>query len=280
MGVEIEDMDLKAIWLGVDKWLSEPGIGQTLVIAVLIYFLGGVIIRIVRKVVYKTVHRTSHDDMLARFASMLTSQLLRLILIIAVLGTMGVDTTSLAAMIGGAGVAIGFALRDTLGNLAAGILLIMHRPFNEGDLIEAAGEIGIVDEISIASTKMSTLDNKAVVIPNGLLSAGIITNYSRKDTRRVDLSAGIGYGDDIDKARSILEDLLAKHPLVLSDPAPQVAVSELADSSVNFVVRPWCKTTDYWIVNFEVTEQIKKAFDAAGVSIPFPQQDVHMHQVA
>ena len=271
---------LKGLWDRIDTWMAEPGIGQTLVIAALIYFFGGIIIRILKGVVYRTALRTSKDETLARFIAMITHQGLRLVLIIAVLGTMGVDTTSLAAMIGGAGVAIGFALRDTLGNLAAGILLIIHRPFDEGDLIEAAGEIGIVDEITIASTKMSTLDNRALIIPNGVLSSGIIMNYSRHDTRRVDLVAGIGYGDDIDKARGILEDILANHELVLAEPAPVVAVNALADSSVNFIVRPWCKSEHYWDVYNGVTEQIKKRFDQAGVSIPFPQQDVHMHQVA
>ena len=273
-------MDLKAIWQTIYDYFAGPGLGQTILIALLIYIFGGFVIRFVRTIIYRTVMKTSHDDTLARFVSMIAHQLLRVILIIAILGTMGVDTTSLAAMLGGAGVALGFALRDTLGNLAAGILLIVHRPFNEGDVIEAAGVVGKVEQITIASTKLSTPDNKSLVIPNGLLSSGIITNFSRKDTRRVDLVAGIGYDDDIDKARGILDDILAQHPLVLADPAPLVAVSELADSSVNFLVRPWCKTEDYWTVSFEVTEQIKKRFDEAGVSIPFPQQDVHMHQVA
>ena len=271
---------LKELWDKINTWMTEPGIGQTLVIAALIFLFGGMIIGIVKKVIYKAALRASKDETLAHFIAVVAHNLMRLILLVAVLGTMGVDTTSLAAMLGGAGVALGFALKETLGNLASGMLLIMHRPFNEGDLVEAAGVLGTVEEISISSTKLTTPDNKALVIPNGVLASGIITNYSAKDMRRVDLVAGIGYEDDIDKAQKILEDICSSHPKVLDDPATTIRVSELADSSVNFVVRPWCKSDDYWAVYFDVTEQIKKRFDDAGVSIPYPQQDVHMHQVA
>ena len=271
---------LKELWLVFDSWLNTAGIGQTIVIGLIIYFAGSAVIRVLRTIVRKTVLKTSNDETLARFASGVAFQLMRVILVVVVLGTLGVDTTSLAAAIGGLGVALGFALKDTIGNLAAGILLILHRPFDEGDFIEAGGEMGTVEEITISSTRLSTGDNKALMIPNGMLATGVITNYSQKDIRRVDLAAGIGYEDDIDKAKGILEDIVKSHELVLEDPAPVVELNELADSSVNFVVRPWCKTGDYWRVYFDVTEQIKKRFDEAGVSIPYPQQDVHMHQVA
>jgi small conductance mechanosensitive channel len=271
---------LRALWEKLNGWITEPGIGQTLVIAAIIFFFGGMIIRLVKGIVYRAAVKTSKDETLARFIAAVVNQMLRLVLLIVILGTMGIDTTSLAAMLGGAGVALGFALRDTLGNLAAGILLIINRPFNEGDLIEAAGAVGVVEEIEISSTKIITGDNKVVIIPNGALASGIVTNYTKKDTRRVDLVAGIGYGDDTDKAQKILEDILSSHALVLADPAPKVALIALADSSVNFNVRPWCKTGDYWTVYSEVTEQIKKRFDAEGINIPYPQQDLHIHQVA
>jgi small conductance mechanosensitive channel len=273
-------VDWKQIYIDVESWLNEEGIARQLVLAVLIYLVGMAVARIVRVVARKAALRSTKDEMLARFMSNIIFQLLRLVVVIAVLGRLGVDTTSLAALVGGAGVAVGFALRDTLGNLAAGVLLILRRPFEEGHLVEVAGTLGIVEEITIVSTRMRTLDNKSVIVPNGQVFAGVITNYNGKDTRRVDMLAGIGYSDDIDKARDVLRDILREHPLVLDTPEPDLFVGELADSSVNFVVRPWCKTADYWTVRGDVTEAIKKRFDAAGISIPFPQQDIHIHQSA
>jgi len=198
--------------------------------------------------------------------------------VLAALGQLGIQTTSFIAVIGAAGLAIGLALQGSLANFAAGFLMIIFRPFKVGDYIEGAGVAGTVETIQIFTTQLQTPDNKTVIIPNAGLTAGNITNYSAKGTRRVDLVFGIGYGDDIDKARTIMEDILAKDERILKDPAPKIAVVELADSSVNFVVRPWVKSENYWDVYFDTTENIKKSFDAQGISIPFPQRDVHMYE--
>ena len=203
-----------------------------------------------------------------------------LVVIIASLNQLGVDTTSLIALIGAAGLAVGLALQGTLQNFAAGVMLIIFRPFKTGDFVEAGGCAGIVENVSIFNTVMRTGDNKEVTIPNGAIYGGTITNYSAKPTRRVDLVFGIGYDDDIKKAKAILEQLMNDDERILSDPAPLVAVGELADSSVNFNVRPWVNSADYWGVYFDLTENVKLAFDAAGISIPYPQMDVHSQKVA
>ncbi len=273
-------MDWNKLAADIQAWFDQAGFLQKLAMALIIYFVGMLIARIVRAVAYKAVMRGSKDETLSRFTSNIVLQGLRVVVIIAALGALGVDTTSLAALLGGAGVAVGFALRDTLSNFAAGVLLILRRPFEEGHLVEAAGTLGIVERITIVATKMRSLDNKSIIVPNGQVFGSVIINYDGKDTRRVDMTAGIGYSDDIDKARDVIRDILREHPLVLDTPEPDVWVGQLADSSVNFNVRPWCKTADYWTVYGDVTEAIKKRFDEADISIPFPQQDVHMHQVA
>ena len=173
---------------------------------------------------------------------------------------------------------MGLALQGSLANFAAGVLIIMFRPYKAGDYVEGAGEAGTVKEVQIFTTTLHTPDNKVIIVPNGQMMNGVITNYSTNDTRRVDLVAGVGYGDDLDKVRKVLEELLASDDRILAEPAPKIAVHELADSSVNFVVRPWVKTSDYWPVYWHLTEQMKKRFDAAGINIPFPQRDVHVYQ--
>ena len=183
-------------------------------------------------------------------------------------------------IIAAAGLAVGFALQGTLGNFAAGVMLIVFRPFKIGDFIEAGGVTGTVEEIQIFCTIIKTGDNKKVIVPNSDIGGGTITNYSAKPTRRVDMVFGIGYEDDIKKAKQVLERILKADERILKDPAPVIAVSELADSSVNFVVRPWVKSSDYWGVFWDTHETVKVEFDKEGISIPFPQQDVHMHQVA
>jgi small conductance mechanosensitive channel len=188
------------------------------------------------------------------------------------------QTTSFIAVIGAAGLAVGLALQGSLANFAAGFLMIIFRPFKVGDYIEGAGIAGTVESIQMFTTQLKTPDNKTVIVPNAKITGDNIVNWSSKGTRRVDLVIGIGYGDDIDKAKQIMMDVLTKDQRVLKDPAPQVAVLELADSSVNFVVRPWVNASDYWNVYFDTTEEIKKRFDQEGVSIPFPQRDVHMYE--
>ncbi len=251
-----------------------------IVIAILIFFVGRIAVRMVRGVVRRVMRRAKTDETLVLFMSNILYAGLMAFVVIAALGKLGVRTDSLVAILATAGLAVGFALQGSLGNFAAGVMLIMFRPFKIGDVVEAGGVTGVVEDIQVFSTIMRTPDNKKVIVPNGGITGGVITNYSGNATRRVDLVAGIGYGDDAAQAKQILEEILDKHPLVLKDPAPGVALIELADSSVNFNVRPWCKTDDYWTVYSEVTEQIKLRFDAAGISIPYPQQDVHMHQVA
>ena len=191
-------------------------------------------------------------------------------MILAILSKLGVETTSFAAILAAAGLAIGMALQGSLGNFAGGVLLMIFKPIKIGDLIEAQGEIGVVKEIEIFTTKLIGLSNKEIIIPNGALSNGNIVNYTTEGTRRVDLVFGVGYDSDIKKTKEVLMKVITDNPKVLQEPAPTVNVLELADSSVNFAVRPWCKTEDYWAVYFETMENTKEALDAAGIEIPYP----------
>ena len=203
--------------------------------------------------------------------------LLLAFVIIASLEQLGVDTSSLTAIIAAAGLAVGFALQGSLSNFAAGVMIILFRPFRVGEFIEGAGIKGTVREIQIFSTILTTGDNKRIIVPNGQIMSDDITNYSANDTRRIDMVFGIGYEDDLLAAKTTLEEILAAHPKVLEEPATVVNVAELADSSVNFNARPWVKTEDYWDVRADIHEQVKLVFDEKGISIPFPQQDVHVH---
>ena len=206
------------------------------------------------------------------------SSILLVIVVIAAVGALGVQTTSFIAIIGAAGLAVGLALQGSLSNFASGVLIIIFRPYKVGDFIEGAGIAGIVVDVQILTTVLRTGDNKQIIVPNSQIMGGIITNYSANDTRRVDMVVGVSYEDDLDKVRSTIEELIAAEDRILDDPAPTIAVSELADSSVNFVVRPWVNTADYWGVMFDLTEAIKKRFDKDGISFPFPQQDVHLYK--
>lgn len=201
-------------------------------------------------------------------------------IIIAALATLGVQTTSFIAVIGAAGLAIGFALQGSLSNFAAGVMIIIFRPFKVGDYVEVGGASGTVEAIHIFSTIVNTPDNKKIIIPNSRVSGDTITNYSANDIRRVDLVVGVSYGDDIRKAKQILEKILSEEQRILKDPPFTIGVMELADSSVNFAVRPWVKTSDYWAVYFDLTERVKTTFDENGISIPFPQRDIHLFQEA
>jgi small conductance mechanosensitive channel len=184
----------------------------------------------------------------------------------------GVETTSFAAILAAAGLAIGLALQGSLGNFAGGVLIMIFKPIKIGDLIEAQGEVGVVKEIEIFTTKLTGLSNKEIIIPNGALSNGNIVNYSTAGTRRVDLVYGVGYDSDIKLTKAVFDKVLSAHPKILKEPAPTVALSELGDSSLNFVVRPWCNAEDYWTVYFDITEQVKEALDTAGIEIPYPHQ--------
>ena len=262
------------------KYLDEYIIpfGINIAMAIVIYIIGKIIVGIMVNVFGKVMAKSKYDDMLIDFLQAIISAVLMLFVIIAALDQLGVDTTSLAAILAAAGLAIGLSLQSSLGNFAAGVMLLVFRPFKAGDFVDAGGASGTVKSISIFTTMMTTPDNKEVIVPNGSIYRDNIINYSAKDTRRVDMVFGIGYDDDLKKAKSILEEMVAADPRVLADPPPKVAVSELGDNSVNFVVRPWAASSDYWGLKFDFTEAVKLRFDAEGISIPYPQMDVHIHK--
>ncbi|WP_415897882.1 mechanosensitive ion channel family protein [Neptuniibacter sp. QD57_21] len=247
-------------------------------LALAIFFIGRWVVKQVTKLLERVLRKAKVEDMLVNFVSSIANVALLLIVIVASLNQLGVDTTSLIALLGAAGLAIGLSLQDSLKNFAAGVMLVIFKPFREGDFVEAAGVAGVVEHIQIFNTIMRTGDNREVIIPNGAIYSGVITNYSARDTRRVDMVFGIGYDDDLRKAKEILNEIIAADERILKDPAPVVAVSELADSSVNFVVRPWVNSADYWAVLWDTTETVKLRFDEEGISIPFPQMDVHLHK--
>jgi len=252
--------------------------GLKVLAALAIFIIGRWVAKGVRKLVERIMTKGKVEHTLITFTSNMAYIGLLAFIVIAALGQLGIQTTSFIAILGAAGLAVGLALQGSLANFAAGFLLIIFRPFKVGDLIEAAGVFGVVEAIQIFTTQLKTADNKTVIIPNAKLTDDNIVNWTVKGTRRVDMVFGIGYDDDIDKARSLMADIIAQDSRILKTPVPQISVSELADSSVNFVVRPWVKVEDYWGVHFDLTEKIKKAFDANGVSIPFPQRDVHVYQ--
>jgi len=207
----------------------------------------------------------------------LISVILKVMLIISVASMIGIQMTSFIAVLGAAGLAVGLALQGSLANFAGGVLILFFKPYKIGDFIDASGFMGSVKEIQIFNTILKTPDNKTIIIPNGTLSNASITNFSTEETRRVDMTFGIGYSDDIQKAKNILESLLKNDSRVLNDPAYMIVVSELADSSVNLVVRAWCNSADYWNIYFSMQERVKLEFDKQGISIPFPQRDVHVY---
>ncbi len=251
--------------------------GLAILKALLILVIGLWIIKGIRNGFGKFLSKRNIDESLKPFLKSLLYNLLLVLLVLSVLSTLGVQMTSFVAIVGAAGLAVGLALQGTLQNFAGGVVLLVLRPFKVGDYIEGGGHAGTVREIQIFNTVLVTPDNRKIIIPNGGLSSDSIINYSAEATRRVDLVFGIGYDDDIKKAKELLVSILTSDERILKDPAHTVAVSELADSSVNFVVRPWVKKEDYWDVFFDLQEQVKLAFDEAGISIPYPQQDVHMY---
>ncbi len=250
--------------------------GLPLIWAIVVFIVGRIVARIITRVVAKMMTKANIDETLVKFTKTVVYVALMIFVILASLGKLGIETTSFAAILAAAGLAIGLSLQGTLGNFASGFMLILFRPFKVGDFVEAGGVSGIVEEIQIFSTRMRSGDNKEITVPNGQIVGSTITNYSAKETRRVDLVVGVGYNDDLKKVRAVLEDILAKDERILKDPAPTIGVSELADSSVNFVVRPWVKSGDYWPVLFDTQETVKLRFDAEGISIPYPQQDLHI----
>lgn len=250
--------------------------GINIAFALAIFIIGRMVVKTIMKVVRAIMEKAGTDEILINFICAIANTILMLFIAIAALDQLGVDTTSLVALIGAAGLAIGLSLQDSLKNFASGVLLIIFRPFKAGDFIEAGGVSGVVEKINIFNTVMRTGDNREVIVPNGSIYGGTITNFSARDTRRIDMVFGIGYGDDIRKAKEIIQGILDADERIHDDPAPLVAVAELGDSSVNFNVRPWVNSGDYWPVRFDLTEKIKLAFDDNGISIPFPQMDLHL----
>jgi small conductance mechanosensitive channel len=250
--------------------------GLKLIAALAIFIIGKWIAKLLTSWVKKLMIKSKVDEALVSFVSNIIYALLITFVVIAAANKVGVQTTSLVAVIGAAGLAIGMALSGSLSNFASGVMIIVFKPFKKGDLIEAAGILGVVEEIGILCVIMKSGDNKQIIVPNSSIMGGAITNYSGNNTRRVDMVFGVSYSDDIKKVETVINEVLSENSLILKDPAPTVAVSELADNSVNFVVRPWGKTADYWTIWFETHKNIKLRFDKEGISFPFPQRDVHL----
>ncbi|MFC3195008.1 mechanosensitive ion channel family protein [Marinicella sediminis] len=264
-------------------YMSNPemllDVAQSLLLALAIYWVGKRIARLVSNMTGKGLTRTGNEAILVNFIKNIVYYILLTVVIVMALGQLGVQTTSLIAVMGAAGLAIGLALKDSLSNLASGVMLVLTRPFKKGDFVEVAGTSGKVTGIRLFSTILHSPDNKEMIIPNGQITADIIVNYTTEDKRRIDLVIGVSYDDDIREAKKILQDTITSHELVLSEPAPVVMLKDLGASSVDFVVRPWVKTEDYWTVYGELMEQIKLNIEAGGCAFPYPQTDVHLHQV-
>jgi small conductance mechanosensitive channel len=269
-------------WLGMMEKAQTIGVdfGIKVLIALAIFIVGRIIARMISKTLRKVMQRQEVDKILETFVSNLAYWALMIFVIIAAINQLGIQTTSLIAIMGAAGLAIGLALQGSLSNFAAGVLIVMFRPYRVGDFVEAAGISGAVVQVQILTTILRTGDNKQIVVPNSEIMSSIITNYSANDTRRVDLTIGVSYDDDLDKVRKTIQELVDADERILKDPECLIAVAALADSSVNFTVRPWVKTADYWSVYFGLTEAIKKRFDQENISFPFPQQDVHLYKQA
>lgn len=284
-GLGLDVADTEASVTQIQAWLTSEDGGQKWMWAVIQF---GVIIiafwilaRIVGAIVRRAVGRVKGTSTLLRdFMGKLTRKILLLIGAVVAVSALGVDIGPLVAAIGAAGLVIGFALQGTLSNFASGIMILMYRPYDVGDVVSAGGVTGKVESMTLVSTTLITPDNQTIIVPNNSVWGGVITNVTGRPTRRVDLVFGIGYNDDIDRAKDVLSEILAGHELILTDPAPMIEVSELADSSVNFIVRPWTRTGDYWQVYWDLHAEVKRRFDAEGIGIPYPQMDVHVHQTA
>lgn len=273
-GIELGADTLKNVIDMLMFWVGEYGL--RLIVALVIFYVGLLLSRRVSALVGRLMGHAKVDETLICFGRNMIFYLLITAVGIAALGQLGINVTSFLAVLGAAGLAVGLALKDSLSNFASGVMLILFRFFRVGDYVTVAGTSGTVKAVNLFNTELATPDNQKVYVPNASITGGVIVNVTANDTRRIDLVVGIGYGDKISQAQAILERLVAADPRILETPAPAVAVAELADSSVNFVVRPWVATGDYWAVRFDLIRAIKETFDAEGVSIPFPQQEVHL----
>jgi len=266
---------MDAIWEQIKQIIAVYGL--KVLAAVAIFVVGKLAATWIRKIIRKLMERRGADKTLTGFVCSMTYAGIIAFVIIAAVSKLGIQTASFVAVLGAAGLAVGLALQGSLSNFAAGVLMIVFKPFKDGDYIEGGGSAGVVVDIGIFTTVLNTVDNKEVIIPNSGMMGGNITNFTARDIRRVDLTVGVGYSDDIDSVKQVILDVLSKDERILKDPAPFTGLLELADSSVNFAVRPWVKTSDYWDVYFSVNEAIKKRFDSEGISIPFPQRDIHVY---
>ena len=264
------DINVDALW----SWVSAYSLN--IIGALLIFIAGKWLARRISNLLAKLLEKNNFDLALVSFLTHLTYYALVVLVVVAAAGRLGINTTSFLTVIGAAGLAVGLALKDSLSNFAAGVMIVLFRPFTIGDVVSTAGITAKVEKISIFNTHFCSPDNQLIIVPNNKIIADIITNINAKDTRRVDLTVGISYSDDMAETKEILARLAKEDSRILADPAPFIAVAELADSSVNLVFRPWVKTSDYWDVRFDLTEKIKNRLDEAGISIPFPQQDVHL----
>ncbi len=272
------DLDLEQITKLIDTYAIPWSIN--LLMAIVIFFVGRFFVNLIISLLHRILLRAKVDEMLAHFLEAIAHTLLLVFVIVAALNQLGVDTSSLVALLAAAGLAIGLSLQSSLQNFAAGIMLLVFKPFKVGDFIHAAGAIGIVETIHIFTCTLRSPDNVEIIVPNGKIYNGNIINNSAKPTRRVDMVFGVSYNDDIRKVKAILTEIVNDHPLTHDDPEPLIAVGELADSSVNFLVRPWTDTLNFGIVKREITEAVKLRFDDEGITIPYPQMDVHLNKLA
>ncbi|MCG3726581.1 small-conductance mechanosensitive channel MscS [Vibrio cincinnatiensis] len=281
MGVEapvVEGLNQVNTWLVNNSDLLFQ-YGVNIISAILILFIGNIVVKMIAGSISKVLKKKEMDKAVIDFIHGLVRYTLFIVVLIAALGRIGVQTASVVAIIGAAGLAVGLALQGSLSNFAAGVLIVAFRPFKSGDYIEVAGTAGSVDSIQIFQTILKTPDNKMVVLPNSSVIGGAIVNYSRHDTRRVDLLIGVSYKSDLNKTKQVLREVVERDPRVLKEPKVTVEVHQLADSSINFVVRPWVKSTDYWPVYWELLHKIKEGLDENGIEIPFPQMDVHLNKL-
>lgn len=269
----------------VNNWIQSlngdllTGIGLDLIIALVILVVGRWIVKAIIGLMRRAMERKNLDPLLVSFTTRILSVALMLAVVLASVAYVGIDITPLMVLLGGSALAIGLALQSSLSNFAAGLMLVAFRPFKKGDYVEAGGVGGTVAEVSLFNTELVTADNRHIIVPNSAITGSTITNFSAYNTRRIDLLIGVHYNDDLKVARDTIASVLSQHPNVLDDPAPQILVMDLADSSVNIAARPWVKASDYWTVRSELLEQIKVALEAAGCSIPYPQRDFHLHQI-
>lgn len=275
-GTAVVDQTSRYVEMAID-FASDYGL--KIIGAMLIFIIGKWVARRIQKILITVMKKKKVDETLLTFIESIVYFMLITVVILAALNAIGIETTSFIAILGAAGLAIGLALQGTLGNVGSGVLLISFRPFKVGDFVSVSGESGTVDAISLFATTLHTPDNKVITIPNSAITSGNITNFSAKETRRLNLVFGIGYGDDLKLAKSVLEEIMQSDARVLKDPAPFIGVLELGSSSVDFAFRPWVKNEDYWNVHFDMMEKVKLTFDEKGISIPYPQMDIHLNKI-